>query len=272
LMASTADPDRTLALAALAHRLERSEPDRAYLVALDPAGDGRAVVAVGDPDRAAHVVTGVPGAGSDLGDIGGLLARTDRVSAAAGAGERVSSVLWLGYDAPEFLGAAGVGSAREGADDLDRFQEGLRATAVGPPAHHTVVGHSYGSLVVGTAARDHHLPVDDVVFVGSPGAGVDRATQLGLPGEHVWASTARFDLIRATALADRRPEWFDGDVSEDRWHGADPGDHRFGGRTFTSAPGHWYNPVAAHSAYFDEGSVSLSTLGAITRGDYGAVR
>lgn len=257
-------------LAALAARLERAEPARAYLIGFDPAGDGRAVVAIGDPDRARHVVTNVPGAGSDLGDLRGLLARTDRIGAAAGPG--VSSVLWLGYDAPEWLSAAGTGAARDGADDLDRFQEGLRATAAGLPAHHTVVGHSYGSLVVGTAAREHGLPADDVVFVGSPGVGAGHASDLGLPVGHVWASTARWDIINGASLADRVPEWFDRDVTEDRWHGTDPGHDAFGGRTFASDPGSWRNPIDAHNAYFDDGNAALAAIGAIARGDYAAVR
>ncbi len=269
-LAATPQGQRHTVLAALAARLERTEPARAYLVAFDPAGDGRAVVAVGDPDRARHVVTNVPGAGSDVGDLRGLLARTDRIGAAAGPG--VSSVLWLGYDAPEWLSAAGTAAARDGAGDLDRFQEGLRATAAGLPAHHTVVGHSYGSLVVGTAAREHGLPVDDVVFVGSPGVGAGHASDLGLPVGHVWASTARWDIINAAALADRLPEWLDRDVTEDRWHGTDPGHAAFGGRTFTSDPGSWRSPIDAHNAYFDEGNAALAAIGAIARGDYAAVR
>jgi pimeloyl-ACP methyl ester carboxylesterase len=135
-----------------------------------------------------------------------------------------------------------------------------------------VLGHSYGSLVVGVAARDHGLPVDDMVFVGSPGVGVDHAGQLGVPAGHVWASTARYDLVRATALADSRPEWFDRDVGADRWHGTDPGSAAFGGRAFSSDPGRWHSPVAAHDAYFDDGNRSLAAIGAIARGDYEEVR
>jgi pimeloyl-ACP methyl ester carboxylesterase len=263
VLAHTPPGEQKTVLDALAARLRRSEPARAYLIGFDPAGDGTAIVAIGDPDRARHVVTNVPGAGSDLGDLRGLLARTERIAAAAGDG--VSSVLWLGYDAPEWLSAAGTGAARAGAGDLDRFAEGLRVTADGPPAHHTVVGHSYGSLVVGTAAREHGLPVDDLVFVGSPGVGADRAGDLG--GPTVWASTARWDVIHGTALADRVPEWLDRDVTEDRWHGRDPGDPGFGARTFASAPGHWSDPVAAHNSYFEAGNPALAAIGAIARGE-----
>jgi hypothetical protein len=270
VLAGTPPGERHDVLAALEARLQRTEPARAYLVAFDPAADGRAVVAIGDPDHARHVVTNVPGAGADLGDLRGLLARTDRIAAAAGDG--VSSVLWLGYDAPEWLSATGTGAARDGADDLDRYAEGLRASATAAPAHHTIVGHSYGSLVVGTAAREHGLPVDDVVFVGSPGVGADRANDLGAPAGHVWASTAEWDIIRGAALADRALEWLDRDVTEDRWHGTDPGHPAFGGRSFSSDPGSWHDPVGAHNAYFDEGNAALAAIGAIARGNYAAVR
>jgi hypothetical protein len=270
LLAVERHPKRADALRSLAARLDRTDPARAYLVAFDSAGDGRAVVAIGDADHARHVLTHVPGAGSDLNKVAGLLGRTERMAAAAGAG--TAAVLWLGYDAPEGLSAAGTGAAHAAADDLDRFQEGLRVTAAGPPAHHTIVGHSYGSLVVGTAAHDLGLPVEDVVFVGSPGVGVDRAADLGIPAEHVWSSTARFDAVRLTAFADRELEPLDPDIGLDRWHGADPGDPRFGGRTFPSDPGQWYRPVTAHNAYFDDGSTSLAAIGAIARGDYNAVQ
>jgi hypothetical protein len=109
------------------------------------------------------------------------------------------------------------------------------------------------------------LPVDDLVFVGSPGVGADRASDLG--GPTVWASTAQWDVIHGTALADRVPEWLDRDVGEDRWHGTDPSHPAFGGHVFASDPGHWYDPVGAHNAYFDEGNAALAAIGAIVRGE-----
>ncbi|HEY2763441.1 MAG TPA: alpha/beta hydrolase [Pseudonocardiaceae bacterium] len=79
---------------------------------------------------------------------------------------------------------------------MDFFQDGLRATHQGPPSHNTVLGHSYGSTVVGYAARDHRIVADDVIFVGSPGVGVEHATDLHLPPSHVWSSHAANDLVR----------------------------------------------------------------------------
>ncbi|MFF4390199.1 alpha/beta hydrolase [Streptomyces sp. NPDC001552] len=45
----------------------------------------------------------------------------------------------------------------------------------------TVLGHSYGTLVAGKAlAENPELPVDNVIFVGSPGGG--RRAREGLGG------------------------------------------------------------------------------------------
>ena len=54
-----------------------------------------------------------------------------------------------------------------------------RAQRSGDGPHVTVVGHSYGSVVLGRALRDQGLEVTDAVAVGSPGMGVDDAGDLG---------------------------------------------------------------------------------------------
>lgn len=118
-------------------------------------------------------------------------------------GASTSAVMWIGYEAPqEVANLLGVNAdltelpgdgdamdseyAERGGRALDSFQHGLRATHEGPPSHNTVIGHSYGSTVIGHGAAGHGLPVDDVVFVGSPGVGVDHASELGLePGAGV---------------------------------------------------------------------------------------
>ena len=53
-----------------------------------------------------------------------------------------------------------------------------------------MLGHSYGSVVVGVTARDHGLAADSVVFVGLARASASTtAADLGVP-RRVWASTA----------------------------------------------------------------------------------
>ncbi|MEU6078676.1 alpha/beta hydrolase, partial [Micromonospora sp. NPDC047074] len=254
--------ERALAgLDALAARLAAGAGPRAYLLALGTAGEGRAIVALGNPDRSARVLTYVPGMTAGLDDVPGELGRAGRVlsrCAALAPEEEAAAVLWLDYDAPDFLHeAAWPGQARDAGPALHRFQEGLRATHDGPPGRQTVLGHSYGSLVVGTAARDHGLAADALVFVGSPGVGVAHAGELGLPPGQVWASTAPDDVIRLARPPDElvRRALLDGSPfgkalgglldapGRELWFGQDPSHPSFGGRTFPSGrhghTGYW---------------------------------
>jgi len=53
---------------------------------------------------------------------------------------------------------------------------------MGAPSIDTVVGHSYGTTLVGAAASDgHHLAANNIVAVASPGMLVDHAGDLKLP-------------------------------------------------------------------------------------------
>ncbi|MCI4062701.1 alpha/beta hydrolase family protein [Micromonospora sp. R77] len=260
----------------LTGRLTGADGPRAYLLGLEPAGDGRAIVALGNPDRAGAVLTYVPGMGSSLADAPGELGRAARVRdrcAALAPTEETAAVLWLDYDAPDFLHeAVRDGQARDAGPALHRFQEGLRASHEGPAARQTVLGHSYGSVVVGAAARDHGLSADALVFVGSPGVGVAHAGELGLPAGQVWASSAPDDVIRLTrppdelarrtllgatplgpavALLDRS--------GHELWFGADPSDPAFGGRRFPSGR-------YGHTGYWDPANPALDGMARIVLG------
>jgi len=254
-------------LTALHQRLGSDEPARAYLLGFHGGGDGRAVIAIGNPDHAQHVLTYVPGTGSALGRLGQdcMLPAADRLAAHAGSGTAV--VLWLGYDAPDNPAVAGSERYAERAGAaLDRFQDGLRSTHDGERAHQTVLGHSYGSTVVGYTARDRGLDADDAIFVGSPGVGVAHASELGLPAGHVWASTAAHDPIRLTVAGRTLADVFRLPGREDGlWFGADPSGTKFGANTFAGAPGDPLRPVAAHVGYFDETNPALDAIVRITR-------
>ncbi|WP_229400613.1 alpha/beta hydrolase [Micromonospora okii] len=267
--------ESTLAgLDALAARLAGGGQPRAYLLGLDPGGEGRAVVALGDPDRADRVLTYVPGMTAGLADATGELGRAARVQARCAALDPTGStaaVLWLDYDAPDFLHEAFLpGQARDAGPALHRFQEGLRATHDGPPARQTVLGHSYGSLVVGTAAREHGLAADALVFVGSPGVGVDRADALRLPSGEVWASTAPDDAIRLAPTPDELPRRvlrglspltavLTGRDDHALWFGHDPADPGFGGRTFPSGR-------YGHTGYWEPGNPALDGMARVVLG------
>ncbi|MFE7719534.1 alpha/beta hydrolase [Nocardia rhizosphaerihabitans] len=152
----------------------------------------------------------------------------------------------------------------------------LRVTHEGEPSRNTVLGHSYGTTVVGlSAAEERTLDADTVVLVASSGAGVDSARDLSLTGvpdgqqcQHVFSTRAEND---PTPLYENLPGWIPG---VDR-HGEDPTEIEFGGQVFTSDPG-TRTPVVeysgdSHSEYWEPGSTSLVNMGHIIAGNPGKV-
>ncbi|MCM4081415.1 alpha/beta hydrolase [Paractinoplanes hotanensis] len=171
-----------------------------HFLFFDPAGHGRAAEVLGDLGTATRVAVLIPGVDTTLTDfdrgLGGVPRRAPGVQARAlhdllaKRDPHTAVIAWLGYDAPDGIGlaAATEGRARDGAAALTTFVRDLL-----PEKHVTLIGHSYGSIVAGLAAKD--LPeVADVVTLGAPGIGVDRAGELG--GARVWSALAPTDWIR----------------------------------------------------------------------------
>lgn len=224
------------------------------LLSFDPAGGGRAVVASGDPSSARTVAVLVPGMDRSLGDVPRLINEGDRVAAAAGAG--TVAVSWLGYATPGVLQVAGDSRARAGAPALSRFTVGLRAISEARERI-TVIGHSYGTLVAGLAAR-RGLAADDLVLLASPGVEASQAAELRVPTGHVWAARVLTDPIQVVFWPSRLahivglpgPEVF----------GPDPTGSAFGARHFNAGGAY------GHSGYYSAGSTSLANLGRIVAG------
>lgn len=222
---------------------------------------GRAVLALNNPDTADNVATFVPGTGTTLARLAGDVDRSRAMVDSAVAADRTvttSVVAWHGYDAPRSVipDAASDRFANAGAVALDRFQDGLRAVRAGEPSRNVVIGHSYGSTVIGAAASDENsLAADALVLVGSPGVDVERATELRLDGvdatqmrSHVFATAAPTDPIPLIA-----------DVVRNHGHGPNPARSAFGATVFDSPPG-------SHSAYWDRGNPALQRMGEIIVG------
>ncbi|MET7360890.1 alpha/beta hydrolase [Streptomyces sp. NPDC005562] len=210
--------DRLEGMDAVKSRLNSTGKDglpQAYLLGFDPEGrgDGKVVIANGNPDRAHHTAVYVPGTGASLDGISGDLARSDdlwKESARQAPGQHVSTIMWFDYDAPRSAVPTEKGDiipeatndkyAREGGPVLREFLEGTRAahhSVSGPdnPGHTTVIGHSYGSTLIGDAAkagseRYGPLAADDVLVAGSPGMQAARAADLGIKDGHMWAMAA----------------------------------------------------------------------------------
>ena len=231
-------------------RLNDSSLPRAYLIGLSTKGDGKVILSVGNPDESDNVLTYVPGTGSELAKSRGDIDRIDAMfkdAKGADSKEQTAVVLWLGYDAPDHpIRDAGFDKYADAAvDPLSRFQTGLRATHNGEQSFNTVLGHSYGSTVIGHTATQKGIDADALIFVGSPGVDADKASDLkGVPQTQVWATTAENDVIR------RVPEFI---------HGNHPVDDDFGAQVFTSDPGP-NNELKAHSSYWDDGNKARKNI------------
>ncbi|MFE6186899.1 alpha/beta hydrolase [Streptomyces sp. NPDC056465] len=284
------DDDRAVTQLAGLRQIERQlgastgpgEPPM-LLLGVSDEGNGRAIVSYGNPDTSKNVAAYVPGLNTALDED---FAKNDLKRALDTAkGLRYhdpsgAAIAWLGYDAPQnidgfsSLAVAGEGRAVEGGRRFNEFTDGLVATNENRDPHLTAIGHSYGSRTVGAATQqgDGIPGVDDIVLVGSPGVGVDRAEDLGVGKEHVFVGAAENDVVTrlpskpqaavgAVAAAVSVPlSYVAGDFADpgddDLWFGKDPASEAFGARRFRvdDGPGlvGGIGPsIDAHSQYFD---------------------
>ncbi|MFE9581511.1 alpha/beta hydrolase [Nocardia sp. NPDC006044] len=225
---------------------------------------GHAAVAFRNPDTADNICTYVPGTFASTTDAKGFAVdvnRSDvmrRAAELADPSKKTSVVTWIGYDAPQSIPAAiGSSYARNAALPLDEFQNGLRVTHDGARSANTVVGHSYGTTVIGQAAsHGRTLDADKLVLVASPGLDVDRPEHMSLTGvasgevhDHIYYTAAAWDPVAgAPSLSP---------------HGPEP-QRTPGWGTFFSNGGGWIG--SAHGSYWDDGNPALTNMGMIISG------
>jgi len=230
-----------------------------HFLSFDPHGDGTAVEVVGDLAKADRIAILVPGVDNTLKNfdrgLGGVARRAPAVQARAvywklrgtDRKAKVAVVAWLGYDTPEGIGLAAVREqrARAGADALTSFVDGVQRQR--PGAAVTLVGHSYGAIVVGLAAP--RLPrVHDVIALGAPGMGASHASDLG--GARVWSALAPNDWMR------RIPQLRLFDLG----HGRRPSDPSFGANPLPTGG------VEGHDYYLTPGSATLDAVATVVLG------
>ncbi|MGA5468452.1 alpha/beta hydrolase [Streptomyces arboris] len=240
----------------------------AYLLGFDTEKNGRAIVANGNPDTAAHTAVYVPGTTSNLAGIEGDIERmTDlwRESEAMAGGKEVSTITWLGYDAPQSVvkDAPFRHYADDGAPAFNTFMDGLNvANTTDSGGHHTAIGHSYGTTLIGSAARQGELNADDVVFAGSPGVQVGEASQMDVPKGHVWNEEAKGDPVPDLGrFGHGGSQWrFGGGVA------IIPSDELFGANQMATGTSE------GHSEYWDPATDSLRNQAAVVTGQYGKVK
>ncbi|MGW1844789.1 alpha/beta hydrolase [Streptomyces sp. NPDC001966] len=256
---------------------EGSQPPM-YLIGISDEGNGRAIVAYGNPDTSKNVSAYVPGLNTSLDEEfakNDLKRARDTAIGAQGYDPSSAAIVWLGYDAPQTpdglssLAVAGTGRAKKGGAAYYDFMGGIAATNQNKDPHITAIGHSYGSRTVGAATQKlGGIPgVDDIILVGSPGVGVDRAVDLGVGAEHVFVGAAENDPVTklpsktqvvvggiGMILGGPAGAYAAGDLADpgddDLWFGKDPASKAFGAKRFPVDPG---KPMSfdSHSNYFN---------------------
>lgn len=278
---ATDDSERTLLnreLAVLTQvKAALSTPDgapRRSLILLDPAGGGRAAIALGNPDTAAFVTYLVPGMNytveqqivnwADTADAvyteqiavlrGGAPSGHALTGGIRAAG--VATIAWIGYEAPTVFTVGGTGLAEVGADFLEQSALGIAADRGTRRPFVSVLAHSYGSTVALTALARGTFGVDALVLVGSPGSQVQSVDSLSVAPGSVYVGSADWDPTVNSAF-----------------FGSDPGAESYGANTLGVSGGNdritgsWLNGSVGHNAYFDVGSESLHNMALIGTGN-----
>jgi hypothetical protein len=246
------------------------------LVSLDPTGEGRAVIAIGDPSTADYVDYLIPGMFSDVDtQIQVLAGGADEISTeqqawlkklnpgvAASQLPTVSTLAWIGYQTPNIVNVASMSLAREGQVALTRSIEGLRAARAaqleGTQPYVAILAHSYGTTTAMLSLQNDQVSVDALAIVGSPGSPARTAGQLNVTDGNVWVGAGQTDPVPQTGLFGSQPT------------SASYGAHRFGVDGATDpVTGRAMGAVVGHDGYFVTGTESLRNmvLIGIGRGD-----
>lgn len=275
---------RLAGLREIDRQLQAGRQPPMYLLGIGDEGNGRAIVSYGNPDTARNVSAYVPGLNTSLdADFAKNDLKRARDTAIGMQQHDPSSaaIVWLGYDAPQTpdglhsLDVMRNERAERGGFAFHQFMGGISVTNENENPHMTAIGHSYGSRTVGAATQHGGgIPgVDDIVLVGSPGVGVDRADELGVSRDHVFVGAAENDVVTklpskqqsavgAAGWAAAGPvgAYLLGEVADqgddDLWFGKDPASEAFGARRFPVDEGPRLVggqglSIDAHSQYFD---------------------
>ncbi|MEU2676308.1 alpha/beta hydrolase [Streptomyces sp. NPDC007107] len=249
----------------------------AYLLGFSPEGNGRAIIANGNPDTARHQAVYVPGTTSNLGGAGGDINRMTelwRQTSSEAPDVSVSTITWLGYDAPQNIVTDSPFEhyAYDGAPAYRQFMDGLDTSHSGPgQPHRTAIGHSYGTTLIGAAAETGDLRADDVILAGSPGVKVGSAEEMDVPEGHVWNEEADGDAVPEIG------RWGHGGSQWKLGGGTFllPSDEEFGANQMnTRAEGSGPDATTGsegHSEYWKRGSTALKNQALVVIGRHGNV-
>lgn len=248
-----------------ARRTDTIEPGDVYLLDYDTGGDGRAVVAIGDPSQAEFVGVVVPGIFNKLDNFGNTLKkaanlrRTTEARFGRDTARKTSTIAWLGYDTPESIESiTDTDRAVDGGVVLRRFVNNLNALrnqgkfgwAGSKNYLVSVFGHSYGSTTAAAAAY-LGMVVGNLALFGSPGGfGLNAGELKG--AAQVWAGRIKGDVVPGASAFQHL--------------GANPMSPDFGARIIPMCC-----EKLGHGGYLNMRSRSAKNLAAILVGRYDAI-
>lgn len=244
------------------------------LLVLDTSGERtKAAVGIGDVDTAKHVSVFTPGMDSSVEhgslrdydrSMTQLQHEAERQSLRYGDGGEVSTVTWLGYEAPQLSetmepsdSVARSSAAERGSEDLADFYRGINESRPDDP-HLVAMGHSYGSTTTGYALQEEGTGVDAAVTMGSPGLGTGPLEQLNVPDDRTYNLESDWDPVAELGR-------FGGDP------GMQPGVDNLSTSESTAPDGRELKPSTGHNTggptgYLNPGTTSQYNAGVIAAG------
>ena len=243
----------------------KNGPKRTLLSA-DPAGQGKAVIVLGNLQTADYVTYLVPGMfytvdgqlSAWTGDAADLYAQQKawlgRLSASdpSAAHKSVAVVAWMGYQTPDLTNIGSLDLANRARDALASSVETLALQRAGHLPFTTIVAHSYGSTAALMALTQYNFSVNALVLVGTPGSAAQSVKDLHVKRANVWVGSAAWDPVPTSAF-----------------FGSDPSAPSYGAHTMGVGGGRdvisgaMLGQSLGHNEYFDPGTESIRNMALI---------
>ena len=249
-------------------------------------GQGRAAIAIGDPDHADDIAVVVPGSRQQRRErlVGRRAQRRDqpvrpvegRLSRRRPIGDRVDGLRHAGRLQRPAGRVAVAGARGRRAAGAGCQRAGSNARGSGPP-HVTVLGHSYGSTTVADAFAGSGAHANDVILLGSPGTDLAHsAKDFHLDGGNVYVGSASSDPVSWLGEAGGVPNGLNEALGYPFGRyaglGTDPAGGGFGSVRFKAeVPGDDGLSFRNHSHYYDFGGEALRGMAHVVTGHSGAL-
>ena len=243
----------------------KNGPERS-LLSINPSGQGKAVIVIGNIQTANYVTYMVPGLFNTVdGQLGAWtgaaanlysqqVAWLNRLKSVdpSDAHKSVAVVAWMGYQTPDLTNVASLQLANQAKDAMTRDVEAMQELRTGNEPFTTIIAHSYGSTAALMALSDGNFSVNALVVVGSPGSAAQSAKDLDVKHTNVWVGSAAWDPVPTSAF-------FGSDPSSPSYGahtmGVNGGTDIITGKTLTQSLG--------HNGYFDPDSESVRNMALI---------